>query len=141
MSKVSEHKEELAECVNFWRESTYKCVWEQMIDFFENLGRVLYLIEEEELMALVFDKPVSGIPASLMETAKERFFTGKTREWMDEAGNGERAEMLMAFLNFDQLKMDNFKCRYPNAFHKWTEKDDAALLSAYNSFPGKIRWS
>lgn len=140
MSKVSEHRKELAACANFWRDSAYRYVCRLMEDFFENIGEILNGIEEEEGESLIFDRPLAGIPAAFLKKAKEAYDDGQIEDWLESVSEGEKAELLMAFLNFDHLKMENFKSRYPNAFRKWTEDEDSELMEAYNSSPDKIRW-
>lgn len=140
MSKVSEHRKELATCTSFWRNVAYRDVCATMEDFFENLGEILGGIEEEEREILTIDRPVAGFTTTMLKTVKETYADGRIRDWMESVSEGEKAELLMAFLNFDRLRMDNFKERYPKAFRKWTEEEDSELLAAYNSNPGGIRW-
>ena len=140
MSKVSEHRKELAACANFWRETAYRDVCGQMADCLINLGRIMSVIEEGEMDILTIDRPVAGFTTTMLKRIKEAYDDGQIEDWLESVSEGEKAELLMAFLNFDHLKMENFKSRYPNAFRKWTEDEDSELLEAYNSSPDKIRW-
>lgn len=140
MSRISEKKDAVESCLKFWRDSAYKSVCGTMADCFENLGMVFNDLEGEEDERIVFDRPVSGIPPELMYEIKEKYIAGTIESWIESMNVQEKAMTMMRFMNFDHFRMEDFKKRYPNAWRKWTEEEDTALLEAYRSSGEKISW-
>lgn len=43
------------------------------------------------------------------------------------------SRMILDFFDFEKMKMDAFRSRYPKSFSKWTDEDDTQLLQLFDS--------
>ena len=80
-----------------------------------------------------FDKDVCGFKRDQLEKA---FLTGggeRLLHWVAGMPEQDRMTLLMSFLNWDRLRMNDFRARYPNSFLKWSSADDESLLEMYSS--------
>lgn len=141
MSKLSENKKEIQQCISACREVTYRRICGNLELMYEGIGSILRNIEQETGEPVEIDKPVCGIPTRRIRQIKEKYNEEVETPWLEEMDETEKAAALMEFLRTDSLRMKSLRERYPNAFRRWTEEEDAALLEAYNSFPGPVRWS
>lgn len=76
----------------------------------------------------------TGIPGFTLEVLRSNMH----RDFSCDGGEDlipkdSRSRMVMDFLNFEKLRMDAFRKRYPMSFSKWKENDDAQLLQMFDS--------
>jgi hypothetical protein len=77
------------------------------------------------------DKPVSGLSTKTLQLIRQHHDTGDLAEWLSADAGGNKSIIISQFLNLSALQMQELRARFPRAFMKWEEGEDAALLSAY----------
>jgi len=98
------------------------------------LEEVLLLLNGEASGAdegLEFDKRVCGFRPEQMERISKCENPEKLLHWVSGMADQERLSLLMAFLNWDEIRMREFRARFPNSFMKWNPSDDDELRRMY----------
>ena len=113
------------EILDDYRPFAYEAVEETMMAAFLKIGRLFS--EETEIP----DKPVYGLTPFVLQQIREHAVEGNLEEWLKAGSSGEKAQCLLDFLNVSRLQMKSLRARFPRAFTKWSEEDDAALLDEY----------
>lgn len=88
-------------------------------------------------------RSIHGLSPLVLRLIRKHALDGNLEEWLMAGGPGEKERCLLDFLNYGSLQMKSFRARFPRAFTKWTEEEDAALLDEYKQQSGSgrpIRW-
>lgn len=104
-----------------------------MIESLEDVARFLNADENAGLDGWEFDRDACGFRQEQLEKV---FLSGggdRLLHWVAGMQEQDRLSLLMAFLNWDRLRMNDFRAKYPNSFLKWAPADDEALLEMYKS--------
>jgi len=80
-----------------------------------------------------FDRMVCGFRPEQMENILSYAESENLIQWVSTMSEQDRLSLLMAFLNWDRMRMNDFRSRFPNSFTKWTPSDDEALLEMYGA--------
>lgn len=78
-----------------------------------------------------FDRVVSGFRPEHLEKVYICGDDEHLLHWVMGMQEQEKMSLLMAFLNWDRIRMNDFRSRFPNSFTKWTPSDDEALLEMF----------
>lgn len=77
------------------------------------------------------DRPVSGLSPKTLQLIRRHHDSGDLADWLSSDADGSKSTLLSQFLNLSALQMQELRARFPRAFMKWEDSEDAALLSAY----------
>ena len=131
--KISEESTRLEAILAPHRSIALDALTDIMIEALDELAGYLNTDEFIDSDGWEFDRGVCGFR---QEQLKKVFLSGggeRLLHWVAGMQEQERLLLLMAFLNWDRLRMNDFRARYPNSFLKWTSADDESLLEMYSS--------
>ena len=119
------------------RSIAYDAVTDIMLEAFEELSDYL---NDEHLSGAegwTFNRQVCGFRPEQMEKIYEMAKSGEPVVWLTGLTEGEKFALMMAFMDWDRLRMKEFRNRYPRSFTKWEPAEDEALLEMY---PQRTSW-
>ena len=108
-----------------------------MLEAFEELCNFLNdknIVGEE---GWSFNHPVCGFRPEQIERILELGKAGGPVQWLARLTEAERMAMIMAFMDWDRIRMREFRSRYPKSFMKWEPDEEEALLEMYSQ---KVSW-
>ena len=114
------------------RSIAYDAVTDIMLEAFEELSDVLNEKDLSGEEGWTFNRSVCSFRPEQVEKIME---IGKFREpvvWLSSLTEGEKMAMMMAFMDWDRLRMQEFRDKYPRSFTKWEPAEDEALLEMYS---------
>lgn len=91
MFKLSENKEDLADCIKEWKKVFEKRLSEMALYCFDEIGCLLNQMETERQDRMEIDKPIDGFSTNLLKAIKENVAEDKISEWMMGLGKAGRA--------------------------------------------------
>lgn len=119
------------------RSIAYDAVTDIMLEAFEELSDFL---NDEHLSGVegwTFNRQVCGFRPEQVEKIYEMAKSGEPVVWLTGLTEGEKFALMMAFMDWDRLRMKEFRTRYPRSFTKWEPAEDEALLEMY---PQRTSW-
>jgi hypothetical protein len=119
------------------RSIAYDAVTDIMLEAFEELSDFL---NDEHLSGVegwTFNRQVCGFRPEQMEKIYELAKSVDPVLWLSGLTEGEKFALMMAFMDWDRLRMKEFRTRYPRSFTKWEPAEDEALLEMY---PQRTSW-
>lgn len=119
------------------RSIAYDAVTDIMLEAFEELSDFL---NDEHLSGVegwTFNRQVCGFRPEQMEKIYEMAKSGEPVVWLTGLTEGEKFALMMAFMDWDRLRMKEFRAKYPRSFTKWEPAEDEALLEMY---PQRTSW-
>ena len=131
--KISENSAILENVLAPHRSIAQDALIDIMIEALDELAGYLNTDEFIDADGWEFDRDVCGFRHEQLEKV---FLSGggeRLLHWVAGMQEQERLSLLMAFLNWDRLRMNDFRAKYPNSFQKWAPADDEALLEMYKS--------
>ena len=129
--KISELAPNLEAVLAPHRGIAYDALTDVLMDALEE---VVFLLNGEASGAdegLEFDKRVCGFRPEQMERISKCENPEKLLHWVSGMAEQERLSLLMVFLNWDEIRMREFRARFPNSFMKWNPSDDEELRRMY----------
>lgn len=127
--KISELAPNLEAVLVPHRSIAYDALTDVLMDALEEV--LLLLKKEEADEGFEFDKRVCGFRPEQMERLTKCEDSEKLLHWISGMSEQERLSLLMAFLNWDEIRMREFRARFPNSFMKWSTSDDDELRRMY----------
>ena len=127
--KISELAPNLEAVLAPHRSIAYDALTDVLMDALEEL--LLLLKKEEAGEGFEFDKRVCGFRPEQIERLTKCGDSEKLLHWVSGMSEQERLSLLMAFLNWDEIRMREFRARFPNSFMKWNPSDDEELRRMY----------
>ena len=88
-------------------------------------------------------RAVAGLSARTLQLIRQHHDAGDLAEWLTTGAGGNKSTCISQFLQLSALQMQELRGRFPRAFTKWTDEEDAALLSQYRETTEKgqrINW-
>ena len=137
MKKISEEIAFVGEVLAPHRSVAYDAVTDIMLDALTELSEYLNGVGEEAGDGLLFDRPVCGFRPEQLEKVCAMGKENKLVSWMSVLPEVERMALMMSFLDWDRLRLQEFRQKYPKSFTKWEADEDEALLEMY---PKKKSW-
>lgn len=137
MYKISEIGEQTNEILSSHRNVANDAVLDVMLDAFQDLGVLMSETERVNEAVLEFDKGAGGFKPADLEDVLIHFRKDDLAEWMMGLSENGRTSLMMKFLDYDTIRMQDFRSRYPKAFMKWTTEEDSRLREMYVS---KCSW-
>ena len=131
--KISENSAILENVLAPHRSIAQDALTDIMIEALDELAEYFNTDESIDSDGWEFDRDVCGFRHEQLEKV---FLNGggeRLLHWVAGMQEQERLSLLMAFLNWDRLRMNDFRAKYPNSFLKWAPADDEALLEMYKS--------
>lgn len=95
------------------------------------LADVAEVFKSENVEAWEFDRTVCGFRPDVMEKISLCRDAEHLLHWVSGMSEQDRISMLMAFLDWDRVRMNDFRAKYPNSFTKWSAEDDDALMDMF----------
>ena len=123
--------------LNESRAQAYEALDGFMSSVFYKIGLELACLEKDapdEAASLMAKKQVAGLTSSTLRMIRNQFDYDDYEEWLADGLFGDKTRILSEFLNLNALKKEEFKCRFPNAFKKWTKDEDDSLLENYKRY-------
>lgn len=118
-------KRKLEDIIEEQRELALSKVDEQMLQAFVEIGE--WVCNE----ALEYDlkrESICGYTQNTLRLIGEHYAAGDLETWTF----GERYyRNLVDFMGLNKIRFSDFRKRYPNAFSKWSEKEEQILMEAY----------
>ena len=131
--KISEEAPRLEAVLAPHRSIAYDALTDIMMDALRDVSEWMNADECSGLDGWEFDRDVCGFRQEQLEKV---FISGggdRLLHWVAGMQEQDRLSLLMSFLDWDRLRMNDFRARYPNSFLKWSNSDDEALLEMYSS--------
>ncbi len=131
--KISEDSARLEAVLAPHRSIAYDALTDIMIEALDDVAGFLNNDDCVGQDGWDFDRDTGGFRREQLEKV---FLSGggdRLLHWVAGMQEQDRMSLLMAFLNWDRLRMNDFRARYPNSFQKWAPSDDEALLEMYRS--------
>ena len=125
------------EILSSHRKVADEAVADVMLDAFREVGAFLAETEEAEGVVLEFDKGAGAFKPADLENALVHWRKQDLVEWFIGLSELERTTLIMRFLDYDRLRIQEFRARYPKAFMKWSAEEDAELSAMYS---GQCSW-
>ena len=137
MYRISEMAEQMNEILSSHRKVADEAVMDVMLDAFREVGALLAETEEAEGVVLEFDKGAGAFKPADLENALVHWRKQDLVEWFIGLSELERTTLIMRFLDYDRMRAQEFRARYPKAFMKWSAEEDAELAAMYK---GQYPW-
>ena len=131
--KISEEAPRLEAVLAPHRSIAYDALTDIMMDALKDVSEWMNADECSGMDGWEFDRDVCGFRQEQLEKV---FISGggdRLLHWVAGMQEQDRLSLLMSFLDWDRLRMNDFRARYPNSFLKWSGSDDEALLEMYSS--------
>lgn len=119
------------------RSIAYDAVTDIMLEAFEELSDFLNDKGLSGAEGWTFNRQAGGFRPEQIEKIYEMGKAGEPVVWLSGLTEGERFALMMAFMDWDRLRMKEFRNRYPRSFTKWEPAEDEALLEMY---PNRASW-
>ena len=116
------------------RSEAYEVLERIMSEAFSQIGLTLSSLARnapDEYAKLDSKKHIAGVSRTTLREIHSFFGEEDMAECLALGVIGDRIQLLKEFLDFKSMQMEDFRRRYPNAFKKWTEEEDATLLESY----------
>lgn len=104
-----------------------------MVEAFERICALIHGKEESEGKHVSFNSSVAGISKQVLEELYGRYSRGSVADWVLSGADGKIVRLRMDFMNYERMRVMDFKANYPRAFTKWTDEEDAELLRLYHA--------
>ena len=117
------------------RSVAYDAVTDIMLEALEELAGLLDDKEVAGEEGWVFNRPACGFKPEQLEKVSAMGKAGGPAEWLSSLTEGEKMAMMMSFMDWDRLRMKEFRSRYPKSFMKWEPAEEEALLEMYAHKP------
>lgn len=131
--KISEEAPRLEAVLAPHRSIAYDALTDIMMDALRDVSEWMNADECSELDGWEFDRDVCGFRQEQLEKVYISGGGDRLLQWVAGMQEQDRLSLLMSFLDWDRLRMNDFRARYPNSFLKWSGSDDEALLEMYSS--------
>lgn len=139
MENKSDLSLKVSSLMGVYRSMAYDAIDEMLIEAFSDLGALMVLREKETGETLPAGKSVCGLSRERLRTIKEHSMPGSFDQYYSGLPEQEKMGWMMCFLDYDRIRREDFKSRFPNAFLKWTPEDDAELMEMFgNGAPWKF---
>lgn len=117
------------------RSVSYDAVTDIMLEALEELAGLLddKGVAGEEGWS--FNRSVCGFRPEQLEKISMMDEAGGPVVWLSSLTEGEKMAMMMAFMDWDRMRMKEFRRRYPKSFMKWEPSEDEVLLEMYAHKP------
>jgi hypothetical protein len=136
--KISETTASMRDILAPHRSIVYDAITDIMLEALTEVCDFLKVEEAENDEGWAFDRSVCGFKPAQLSGVYAHGKDGDLVSWVAELPEVERMGLLMAFLDWDRVRMLDFRTRYPNSFMRWEQADDESLLEMYASKPS---WS
>ena len=117
------------------RSVAYDAVTDIMLEALEELAGLLNDKEIAGEDGWAFNRSVCGFKPEQMEKVCTIGKAGGPATWLSCLTEGEKMAMLMSFMDWDRVRMQEFRSRYPKSFMKWEPAEEEALLEMYAHRP------
>ena len=131
--KISEEAPRLEAVLAPHRSIAYDALTDIMMDALRDVSEWMNADECSGLDGWEFDRDVCGFRQEQLEKVYISGGGDRLLQWVAGMQEQDRLSLLMSFLDWDRLRMNDFRTRYPNSFLKWSGSDDEALLEMYSS--------
>lgn len=125
------------EILSSHRKVADEAVADVMLDAFREVGALLAETEEAEGAVLEFDKGAGAFKPEDLEKVLVHWRKQDLVEWFIGLSELERTTLMSRFLDYDRMRIQEFRARYPKAFMKWSAEEDAELAAMYK---GQCPW-
>lgn len=119
-----------------------------MIEAFERVGDLILSQEQATGRKADINGAMCGLSKQVLQDIYGHAQSSTVASWILEGADGKKVRLRMDFLNYDRMKIMDFKAAYPRAFTKWTPEEDDELVRLYRTAlslcaPGarRIPWS
>ena len=129
--------EQMNEILSSHRKVADEAVADVMLDAFREVGAFLAETEEAEGAVLEFDKGAGAFKPEDLEKVLVHWRKQDLVEWFIGLSELERTTLMSRFLDYDRMRIQEFRARYPKAFMKWSAEEDAELSAMYS---GQCSW-
>lgn len=102
-----------------------------MTEAFDRICTLIKDREEESGRTVTFNGSLCGLSKQMLEEIYRQSENGPVADWILGGADGKKVRLRMDFLNYDRMRILDFKASYPRAFTKWTEEEDAEVLRLY----------
>ena len=88
-------------------------------------------------------RAVAGLSPRILQLIRQHHDAGDLAEWLAAGAGGNKSTCISQFLNLNALQMQELRVRFPRAFTKWADEEDAALLAQYQETTAqgqKVNW-
>lgn len=88
-------------------------------------------------------RAVAGLSPRTLQLIRQHHDAGDLAEWLAAGAGGNKSTCISQFLNLNALQMQELRVRFPRAFTKWADEEDAALLAQYQETTAqgqKVNW-
>lgn len=133
----------MQEIVSPLRSAALDAVEDLMNDAFVQVGAFLVRTCRESGKPLTFNRQVCGLAPFLLKQIYEQAAAGTLENWLIDDAENDRYRKISDFLDLYRIQLDGFRSRYPKAFQKWTQEEDAELMHRYHQTADggrKVRW-
>ena len=117
------------------RSVAYDAVTDIMLEALEELSGLLNDKEIAGEDGWAFNRSVCGFRPEQLEKVCTMEKAGGPVTWLSSLTEGEKMAFMMAFMDWDRLRMQEFRSRYPKSFMKWEPAEEEALLEMYAHRP------
>ena len=133
--EISEEAVLFQDALAKYRSIAYDAVTDIMLEAVEELSGLLNDKEIAGEEGWSFNRSVCGFKPEQMEKICTIVNAGGPVTWLSCLTEGEKNGLMMSFLDWDRLRMQEFRSRYPKSFTKWEPAEDEALLEMYAHKP------
>ena len=117
------------------RSVAYDAVTDIMLEAMEELSGLLNDKEIAGEEGWSFNRSVCGFKPEQLEKICTIEKAGGPVTWLSCLTEGEKMGLMMSFMDWDRLRMQEFRSRYPKSFTRWEPAEDEALLEMYAHRP------
>ena len=117
------------------RSIAYDAMTDIMLEALEELSGLLNDREIAGEEGWSFNRSVCGFKPEQLEKISTIEKAGGPVTWLSCLTEGEKMGLMMSFMDWDRLRMQEFRSRYPKSFTKWDPSEDEALLEMYAHRP------
>lgn len=130
---VTDLTEAVSEILEEGRRIIDDAVDDLMAEAFERVCALIKAQEESTGKSVSFNSSVCGLSRQVLEEIYSQSAEGSLTDWILNGASARIVSLRMAFLNYDRMRILDFKSSYPRAFTKWTEEEDAEVLRLYHA--------
>lgn len=127
--KISDEAPRIEAVLTPFRSTAYDMLKDLLSDALVELSIAFHSEEPEEWE---FNRSVCGFRPEQLERVILNRDSDGLRNWLSEIPEQDRLSLLMALMDWERMRMKDFRTRYPNSFTKWSAADDETLLELYS---------
>ena len=134
MNDLSEVRDSIKTLIESQREVATEAVIDIMTETCTAIGQMIVEYEENSWENLFMgDKSTPWLTEDELRLINEKSREGELQEWFRSLDNQRLVAMASRFLDFDKMRREAFRQKFPSSFKKWSEEDDAILRDMYES--------